>query len=259
MPHPLPSLGPNSAQVRVQFFIPETPLSSDLDGAKTKELGRPVYKTNEYVRVSVPGNTQNIVVCLAHEKRFTDRASGDRLSYADAFPEEYRLFKQGMDEQIIGTPLAELPALTNAKRAELKAVGIRTIEDLAAMEGSVIKKFGMEGPSLKTMAVNYLDRAKGLAVDARNAAENAALRAELEAVKEQLSQIAKASRGEPLAAPVAEGPRSSFEDWEDDDIKAFIKERAGAAPAGRVSHETLVKRADDILAKEIASQEAEAA
>jgi hypothetical protein len=250
LPHPIPSSDPNGPKVYVQFFIPETPFDSDIDANATKEQGRPIYKSNEYVRVTMPGDPLNKPVCLAHEKRFFDRRSGQRLSYAEAYAEEYRMFKAGLAEQIVGTPLTELPAISAAKRAELKALAIHTVEALASLDGQNLKRLGMEGNSLKGLATAYLEKAKGSAMDAKFAAENAALKAQIEELQKAVKQIAagKAASDENDVNPAPAGP---FDDFSEDDLKAYIKTRTGETPRGRVSRETLVRTATELHSAEM--------
>jgi hypothetical protein len=239
----------NANNINVNFFIPELPLDTDIDGARTKAEGRPIYKTNEYVRVTMPANPKSVIVCLAHEKRFRDKQTNEWRSYADMYPEQYRQFKAGIEEQIIGTPLSELPSLTAAKRAELRAVGIKTVEQLRELDGVGLKRLGMEGQGLKTMAASYLDRAKGLAVDAVHAAENAALRSEMELLREEMKALA-AGKVTPPANDANPAPVSDFDGFSDEDLKVFIKDRSGSAPRGNPSHSTLVRMAEELLAAE---------
>jgi hypothetical protein len=252
LPHPIPSSDQNGPRVYVQFFVPETPFESDLDANATKEQGRPIYKQNEYVRVTMPGDPLNKPVCLAHEKRFFDRRSGQRVSYADAFAEEYRMFKAGLAEQIVGTPLTELPAINSAKRAELKALAIHTVEALASLDGQNLKRLGMEGNSLKSLATAYLEKAKGSAMDAKFAAENAALKAQIEELQKAVKQIAAGKADDAMEDnSVNPPPPALFDDFSDDDLKTYIKTRTGETPRGRVSRETLLRSAHELHSAEM--------
>lgn len=251
MPHPIPSRDPNGPRVHVQFFIPEVPFETDLDAKATREQGRPIYRTREYVRIINPSDPLNKPVHPAHEKIFRDRHTNAAMSYAEAYPEEYRAFKAGQAEQIIGTPLTELTSLTAAKRHELKALEIVTVESLASLDGAPLKRLGMEGNALKSMAQAYLDRAKEQAVDARFAAENAALRAEMEALRNDLKAI-KSGKAEPEPDANDENPPEPgpFDTFSDDDLKVYIKSRTGEAPRGRVSRETLLRTASELMEAE---------
>lgn len=239
----------NDNQINVNFYIPEIPLDSDLDGARTKAEGRPIYKTQEYVRVTMPANPKSVIVCMAHEPRFRDKQTNEWRSYAQMYPELYRQFKAGIEEQIIGTPISELPSLTAAKRAELRAINIKTVEQLAELDSVGLKRLGMEGDALKRMAASYLDRAKGLAVDASQAAENAALRSELEVMREQIAALA-GKKAAPVANDANPAPVSDFDGFSDEDLKVYIKDRSGSAPRGNPSHSTLVRMAEELLAAE---------
>jgi predicted flap endonuclease-1-like 5' DNA nuclease len=250
MPHPIPSRDPNGPVIRVQFFIPETPFDSDLDGAATREQGRPIYRTREYVRVINPSDPNNKPLHPAHEKVFKDRA-GNWLSYAEAYAEEYRAFKAGLAEQSNGTPLTELTGLTAAMRAELKAIGIMDVENLAAIEGATLKRLGMNGTMWRTMAQTYLEKARGQSADMKVAAENAALKAQIDAMRADLEAL-KAGKA-PAKDENDENPSGPdpFAEYSDDDLKVFIESRAGKKPHGRSTRETLLGMARELLAAEM--------
>jgi hypothetical protein len=128
-------------------------------------------------------------------------------------------------------------------------VGIKTVEQLRELDGVGLKRLGMEGQGLKTMAASYLDRAKGLAVDAAQAAENAALRSEMELLREEMKALA-AGKVTPPANDANPAPVSDFDGFSDEDLKVFIKDRSGSAPRGNPSHSTLVRMAEELLAAE---------
>ncbi len=85
------------------------------------------------------------------------------MSYAEAYPEQYRKFKASEQQTVAGTPLSEAPFLTEGKRRELRALNIHSIEALAALDGQNLKTLGMGGRELKNQAVAYLEKAQGSA------------------------------------------------------------------------------------------------
>ncbi|UNZ49309.1 hypothetical protein [Agrobacterium tumefaciens] len=84
---------------------------------------------------------------------------GIRITYAQKYNEQYKKFKAGAAQAASGTPVEELPFLTQGKRLELKALNIYTAEALAALDGNNLKLLGMGGRDLKTQAQRYLDNA----------------------------------------------------------------------------------------------------
>lgn len=253
MPHPLSVIGNGAPPVTVQFFIPDPPFPEDMDHAKSREAGHPVYCTIEYVRVFMPGNDLNKPVQRAHDKILPIPGTDNgRQSYAEAFADEYRRFKAGLAEQISGTPLSELTSISAARRAELKAINIVTVEQLAGLDATSHRKIGMDAQELQTMARIYLEKSADNAVGARIAAENAALKAEIDALREEIRMVSEVAARQvgtrQAAAPEAEP--DVFGEFDDEMLRTYIKERTGKAPVGRVSRQTLLRMAADIRAAE---------
>jgi hypothetical protein len=104
--------------------------------------------------------------------------------------------------------------------------------------------------NLKEKAQAYIDKAKDSALETRLAAENAQLKARLEALEAQVGRAAPAEQPAPTE-PEPKAPAGNvFESWEDSALRAFIKERSGSAPKGNSSHATLVRQAQELFAAE---------
>ena len=204
--------------------------------AASKEAGRPIFDDMEAVEVRFAGNRQTVSVFPAHAicGQHQDPETGDfrPMTYAERWPDQYKRFKAKSQQIAAGTPVDELPFLTQAKRSELKALSIYTAESLAALDGNELKNLGQGGRELKNQAQAYLDNASGSANVTRMAAE-------LEDVKQQLAEL----RAEKATAPEAVSP---FAAWEPDQIKDWIEQQINERPRGNPSHATLVKRADEI-------------
>jgi len=222
------------------------------DKRSSREQGRPIFKDEEFIRIRFVGDAKRELVAPAHLKTHSarDPETGDNfyISYAERFPRHYEAFRKKA-EVVDGTPLRELVAISAARVAELKALNVHTIEALAKLDGPNLSRLGMGARELKNQAQAYLDKAAGMAVDMKIAAENASLRDEIERMKAEMQAfMAGGGRAEPPDTPVDEG--TPFDTWADDDIKAFIKDRRGEAPRGRVSRETLVRMAAEIIEAE---------
>lgn len=241
----------NENLVFARFFIHTTP-----NEAKSKAAGRPIFDEVECCEVRFAANKQTVHVAPAHEVFRTERnfATGEvtPITYAIAYADQYKKFKDGVTQDQSGTPLSELPFLSQSKRLELKALNIHTAEALAALDGQPLKRLGMGGRELKNQAQAYLDKAAG-SVDVT------ALAARIAALEEENARL----KGPDDPAPAAEedegnGGVSPFQDWEADDIKNWIESNTGARPKGNPSHATLVTRADEVNA-ELAKKAKEAA
>lgn len=232
--------------------------------------GRPIYDDIELCEIRVAGDRNSIKVFPAHAFHAwaNDPVTGDQeaITYAMKWNEQYRRFKENRQQVQDGTPLEELPFLTEAKRAELKALSIYTAETLAALDGNNLKTLGIGGRGLKDQAQAYLDNANGSANVTNMAATIADLQqqiADLRADKNSGARdpldhdgdgkkggTAPAVEPEAVADDDAQPPEpSDFANWSDADLKAFIKGETGSAPRGTPAHDTLVSMADEIEAK----------
>jgi hypothetical protein len=197
----------------------------------------------------MPANKQTVAVFPAHDTWKWDTIDGinQPITYAMRFPDQYKCFKANEAQAMSGTPLEELPFLTQAKRSELKALSIYTAEALASLDGNPLKQLGMGGRELKNQALAYLDRSTDSAAVTRLAAE-----------VEQLKAALAATQGQPQQAPATDAVASPFADMDEEAMKEWIKDASGSRPRGNPSRETLIRMCDELNA-EIATKKAEAA
>lgn len=219
---------------------------------ETRKQGRPIFEDREFVEVKFAGNRQTVLVAPAHEK-FKQRklANGDTewITYAQEYQPIYERFKQGLSEQGSGTPLSELPFLTEAKRSELKALNIKSAEALAALDGGPLKMLGMGGRELKNQAQAYLDNATGSADVTRLAAENAAFKTRMEDMQREIEELRAAPKTPAKAkAKAKKDEPSPFDEFEDDDIRNWLTD-SGFESDPAWDRETLVAKADEANAK----------
>lgn len=265
------------------LLVPRFFMHTSLNETESKAKGRPIFDEFEAVEIRFPGDRQKVAVFPAHETepnatRESIAAGGEPQTYAMVFNKQYREFKDGNAQSIAGTPLSELPFLTEGKRRELKALNVHTAEQLAALDGNPLKQLGMGGREMKNQAQAYLDNAAGSADVTALAAEVESLRRQLQERDDLIKDVTSARTNNKYqkearrqerelaqeaadeaedddttqeeAAEEQEQPanenRSAFEDFEADDIKAWIKDATGVAPKGNPSKATLVKMADEI-------------
>jgi hypothetical protein len=225
--------------------------------AESKKQGRPIFEDKEFVEVKFAGDKLRVHVAPAHEyfkQRRLPNGDSEWVTYAQEFQPIYERFKQGLIEQGIGTPLSELPFLTESKRAELKALNIKTAEALAQIDGGPLKMLGMGGRELKNQAQAYLDKANGSADVTRLAAENDAMRALIADLQKQVGEMqsnakspVKATKAS-KAPPRETGEPSPFESYEDDDIRNWLQSGGfGADPTW--TREDLIAKADEANAE----------
>lgn len=220
----------------VEFF---SDTAEDVKASRAE--GVPKFKDVEKIRIRWPGDKSRELVAPADGKSLRG-PDGRWLTYAERWPEHYKAFKAGQAYIGEGTPISEAPFLTEARRRELRAMEIHTIETLAELPDRMRTRLGMGGLELMQQARAWVEKQKGFAAESRLASENEALRAQLNALAEKVAMLGQSS------APKVDAV-SPFASWADDDMKAYIKDATGQAPRGQPSHDTLVKMCDEINTK----------
>lgn len=196
------------------------------DPAASTAAGRPIFKDMELVEVRIAGDRNYAPSFPAHD--FSTRVDGEEVTYAQRWPDAYARFVAGKEQVAVGTPLSELPFLTEAKRAELRGLKVYTAEALAALDGKNLTALGTQGREMKNQATAYLSKAGG-------SAELMAMASEVEALRAELA----AARNTPDDPPP---------DTEKEALKAAIADLTGARPRGNPSAETLREMLADLKA-----------
>jgi len=186
------------------------------DAIATKREGRPIFRDVEMCEIRIAGDRNYAPVVPA--KSMWRRVDGEEMTYAQRWPEQYSRFREGQEQVASGTPLSELPFLTEAKRAELRGLKIYTAEALASIDGKELRNIGPGGREMKDQATAYLATASGVANTVALSEEIAALRAELDALR---------------------NPPADDEAAEKEAMKARIAELSGQRPRGNPGVDTL--------------------
>lgn len=143
---------------------------------KSAEAGRPVFEDREYVEIIAAGNANNII-----RRPVTDM---DRRR----FRASYEKFKQGDNEQLLGTPLAEVTWISRSQVEELAYRKIRTVEQLAEVSDSVCTSLpGLY--DLKRKAQAFVQKADAAAPITELQRQNEALQSQLAAMQAQLDEL----------------------------------------------------------------------
>ena len=149
-------------------------------GFRSEQEGRPIYEDREFIKIMIPGDARTEVV-----RQATDQDK-------DRFDKEYAIFKRNgsSDDQVIGTPLSQVPWISPSQAKEMSALNIRTVEHLAEMTDTGLQKLGLGARDFKLKAQAYLDAAAGGAEAAKYAVENERLKAEVERLTKQNEELA---------------------------------------------------------------------
>lgn len=159
-----------------------------LNSFKSAEAGRPIYDEAEFVTIIAPGNRLASVHALLDAE------------YKARFKTRYDRWKQGQAEVASGTPLEAWGRLTVAQVAELKAVNVRTVEQLATLpDSSNNVLLGFYG--LKEAAQKFIASSEDKVSETMMAKELQSRDEEIAALKAQLEMLANKLSSAPTAAP----------------------------------------------------------
>lgn len=204
---------------------------------KSAEMGRPIFDDVELVEIRHPG-TRDYGVYPATERSHweIDEVSGEQraVSFAERFSKQYQQFKSNQQQTKSGTPLDFLPFLTEAKRAELRALNIFTAEALAEVDGEPLKNLGPGGREWKNKTIEFLAGSSDQARITR-------LEAELEAMKAKNQVLEDDAKVFASDKP----PTKEFEGMTDAQLREHIEALTGVAPKGNLPRRTLLRMAMD--------------
>lgn len=117
------------------------------DKEKSKEEGRPIFTSREYITIMVPGDKNNVI-----SRPVTDM---ERRRFAS----KYAQFKSGQQQTDSGTPLETVPWISREQVEELKFFNVRTLEHLADLADTHAQRF-MGINALRQKARDHIALAK---------------------------------------------------------------------------------------------------
>lgn len=120
-----------------------------LDAMASKDAGRPIKKDVPYIKIIQPGENNTQV--------YDQPATDDDVR---RFPRQWTAFQQNQQQTVDGAPLDLLFPDSPAIVENLKHVGFRTIEQLAAANDTALQSVGMGSRQWKEKAVGYLAAAE---------------------------------------------------------------------------------------------------
>jgi hypothetical protein len=198
---------------------------------KTREAGRPIFDDIEIVEIRFPG-MKDIKVYPATEFSHWDvdpeTGAQIKVTYAERFALQYRQFKARAHQTKSGTPLDHALFLTEAKRAELRAQNVYTVEALAIVDGQELKNLGPGGRELKNAALEYIEDSK------KNNAPAMQMQAELEALRAKNAVLM-----EDLEASKSRGVDAEFREMTNEQLRDYVTAHTGHAPVGSANRKTL--------------------
>ena len=204
---------------------------------KTAAEGRPMFDDMEVCDIRPPGS-RNFTTQPAHIRAhwISDQYGGDQReeTYAERFSRQYRQFKEKLTQTISGTPLEHAPFLTEARRSELRALSVYTVEQLAALDGQELKNLGSYGRDQKNRAIEYIAESKAAAPATTQ------LQAELEALRARNQTLEDDNEALKIRTTAAE---LEFEGMTDEALRKLIQSATGHAPQGNLPRKMLIRMA----------------
>ena len=166
------SLAPSEARNYPRFFV-----EAVRDEHASRQTGRDTFCDEERVEIVMPGNPYTRPVM-----RVTDE-------HRQAWPKQYEAFKAGQEIATEGTPLEAWAHLRPYQLHEYKALGFRTVEQIAHMDDQAISRVGQGGRDMRRIAQAFIDDAARMAEVERLAAENDAKKAEIEDLRLKMHSL----------------------------------------------------------------------
>lgn len=160
------------------------------NGAASDKEGSPVYDKVLQVRYLYPGSGDYLDVVVKRwpadggEPVITDRERWNR------YREVLEKYESKADQKANGTPLAVLN-LDPHEIATLNGKQIETIEQLADVPDNYLGNLGLGGRTVRDRARAYMEASAGNAPLAKMQAENDGLRADLDAMRNKVADMAK--------------------------------------------------------------------
>jgi len=114
------------------------------DHEQSDKVGHPVFRDLEYVKIFSPGNQREIPdfrVLPKHIRRW---------------PDHYKAFKEGREVPLDGYPITEWNVITRAMSETLKAIHIRTLEELVTAPDDDLRTIGPAFINIKYKAEKFL-------------------------------------------------------------------------------------------------------
>jgi hypothetical protein len=167
--------------------------------------GKPGEPREVHMVEWVKKGTNGATTCEKVARSFKDGAMKDIIEPA------YKSWLKGQEEPTDGTPLSAWPGVNPAQADRLKALHLRTVEDVAGMNDADMNRVGMGALALRDKARAFVAAKKDTAplaeAMAKKDAEIAELRAQLAEVTDTMDKLAAANnmprRGRPPKAEAA--------------------------------------------------------
>ncbi len=150
---------------------------------KSEAAKRPVYEDVEFLRIITGASGGKNIRC----RPVTDE---DKRRFA----RQYEQFTAGKEQRGTGLYLEEWAPLSRSRVLELKALKIFTVEQLSEIPDNALEGIGMGARDLREKAKRFVAQSVSSAPIEELARENKNLKEELNVLREQVTELLKASK-----------------------------------------------------------------
>jgi hypothetical protein len=166
------------------------------DRTKTLAAGHYVARDVDYAIITPQGSKDQIPRQVDEWFQYLgEQVQQERMNplWLQGWKEAYKMFKNGQDIPLNGTPIKTWSVLSPAQIKQVIECNILTIEDLAQANDESLNRLGMGANMLKKRAQDWVAQANGPGKVSQEMAqlreENAGLKLRGEAMQEQLNAV----------------------------------------------------------------------
>jgi hypothetical protein len=141
-----------------------------INAEATAKAGRPIPAVKAFALIMQHGS-KDVVEKDAEEwlQQIKEKAMQGMYNseWVTRFKMQYEEFCKGNELPRDGTPIRTWLAVTREQGTRLLALGITTVEDLAAVPDAGLGNIGLDGRNLRDLARNYIEAGQGIGVMAK--------------------------------------------------------------------------------------------
>lgn len=175
----------NKVAIRPEFYVKAVE-----DREASASAGRVIFKNQHWVWIHKQG-------ALGHTIPYSIKDAKSIPAIWGRIKKEYQSWVEGSDAPLEGAALASWPLISPAQLRNLQGMHVHTVEELAQLPDSSLSFIGGKAVDLRNRARAWVSGGEREVSAMRTADienENAALRAELDKMKEQMAELIAASR-----------------------------------------------------------------
>jgi len=168
----------NDKNLMAEFFVEDV-----YQAFESEKEGRAIYKPVNKVRIFAPMAKSDIIKHVQMEDE------PNSPSHPHRFPRQWAAFLAQQEQVPDGTPLEMCKFIPSHRVKELKAQHVHTAEQIAGMSDMQVQSIGMDGRRLRDLCSAYISEDKGTKELSAALAREAAMKADLEAMKQQMAEL----------------------------------------------------------------------